>query len=382
MRDSEAVSGGQRIRVVHVASGDLWAGAEAQVYALTKELNKLPALDLEVVLLNHGILEQRLMKQGVRVTVFDEKRLNSLQILKSLHNFLNSVRPDIVHTHRQKENVLGALASLGVPGCRSIRTVHGAPEFPLKAWQLRKTFYRLLDWFTGRFLQDRMVAVSDELGSSLRKQFMPQKVEVIQNGIDVDELVKQSQLTVDLPGPTEAFKVAFVGRLVPIKRVDLFMKIAKELVSGDLKRYRFYIFGDGPLREQVEKQVHQLQVDTYVYRMGFMKDLPAHLAKMNVLVVTSDHEGVPMTVLEALALCVPVVAHSVGGIPQLLGHGRYGDLVISQDVAEYTVRIHALAEGGDAAPRKVKDTSAHILSLYSAARSATAHRNLYRGLLS
>jgi glycosyltransferase involved in cell wall biosynthesis len=381
MRDSEAASGEQRIRVVHVASGDLWAGAEAQVYALTKELNKLPTLDLDVVLLNHGILEQRLLKHSVRVTVFDEKKLNSLQILKSLYRFLKGVRADVVHTHRQKENVLGAFASVCVPSCRSIRTVHGAPEFPLKLWRLHKTFYRMLDWFSGRFLQDRMVAVSNELGTLLTRRFTSQKVQVIENGVDVDELVKQSQLPVDLPGPTGAFKVAFVGRLVPIKRVDLFLEIAKQLLSEDPKRYRFYIFGDGPLREQAERQAQQLQIDPYLYRMGLVEDLPAHLARMSVLVMTSDHEGLPMSLLEALALGVPVVAHAVGGIPEVLGKGAYGELVNIQMPTAYAEKIRALAESNGVTRRERKDGADVVSKCYSASGAASAYLGLYKSLL-
>lgn len=373
---------GSPLRVVHIASGDLWGGAEAQLYGLAKELNKSAEVELSVILLNQGILSKRLQEQGVEVTVLDETKLNGLQVLQMVYRLLANIRPSIVHTHRKKENVIGSLATLFLRNCKSIRTVHGAAEFSIEPWQLRKMSYRLLDWFCARFLQDRIVAVSDELGTVLAGQFAPQKVKVIQNGVDVNELVRQSRLPVDLPGPKEAFKVAFVGRLVPVKRVDVFIDAAKELLMGNKDRYRFYIFGDGPLAKKLDAQIHASGIGQYVFRMGFRDDLSAYLARMNVLVMTSDHEGLPMTLLQAVAIGIPVIAHAVGGIPQVLGQESYGELVSKQQAAEYAKRVRALAENGDLASRKVKNGSAHISRLYSVHYGAKAYTELYRGLVS
>jgi glycosyltransferase involved in cell wall biosynthesis len=380
MNDLEESRTERGLRVVHLASGDLWGGAEAQLYALAKELNRSAAITLHVILLNYGMLERRLADQEVAVTVLDETQLNSLQILRRVYRLLAVTRPHIVHTHRQKENVIGSLAALFVGNCKSIRTVHGAAEFTLRPWQVHKIIYQSLDWFCGRFLQDRIVGVSDELGTLLASRFTPRKIKVIQNGVDVDELVKQSQTPVDLPGPTKAFKVAFVGRLVPVKRVDLFIEIAKQLLSEDRERYRFYVFGDGPLQQEVEEQIHKLQIDPYIYRMGFRKDLPAYLASMNMLVITSDHEGLPISLLEAMALGVPVVAHAVGGIPQVLDKGAYGELVNIQMPTAYAQKIRALAESNGVTRRERKDGTDVVSKCYSASGAASTYTELYKSL--
>ena len=115
------------INVLHIASGDLWAGAEVQLFTLAKALNNRKDIDISVVLLNHGMLEQKLLNEGIDVNVLDESTLNGFQILLQLIYIVREIKPDVIHTHRVKENVLGSVAALfnNIP---TIRTQHGAPE--------------------------------------------------------------------------------------------------------------------------------------------------------------------------------------------------------------------------------------------------------------
>lgn len=136
----------ETLRVVHLASGDLWAGAEVQLYNLVLELHVRSDIYLKVVLFNYGVLENRLRGAGVRTTVFDEMTLGGLRLLRLLTSFLRRHRPHVLHTHRMKENVLGTLASLVCAGTHSIRTVHGAPEHNTSVLQLCKNIPVHLDW--------------------------------------------------------------------------------------------------------------------------------------------------------------------------------------------------------------------------------------------
>jgi glycosyltransferase involved in cell wall biosynthesis len=181
---------GQRlaaVRVLHVVSGDLWAGAEAQVAALVAELARDPQLQLHAVVLNSGELERRLHAAGIGVTVLDESQLNAWQILRGLRTVAQEFRPDVIHTHREKENVLGGLAAR-LAGCASLRTVHGASEHRPPAWRLDKQAIRGLDRYAERHWQQASVAVSDELGQRLRAERPGVSIEVIHNGIDLDAL--------------------------------------------------------------------------------------------------------------------------------------------------------------------------------------------------
>lgn len=138
--------------VVHLDSGDLWAGAEVQLYNLVLELHVRSDIDLKVMLFNYGVLENRLRGAGVPTTVFNEMALGGLRLLRLLTSFLRRHRPHLLHTHCMKENVLGTLASLVCPGTHSIRAVHGAPEHGTSVLQLCKSIPVHLDWLCARVL--------------------------------------------------------------------------------------------------------------------------------------------------------------------------------------------------------------------------------------
>ena len=216
-----------QLHVLHVVSGDLWAGAEAQLFTLAKTLHGRPGTTVSVVIFNPGRLEQELRKTGIRVIVLDEEKLNGIQILRQLVRTVRELNPDIIHTHRTKENILGSIAAKfnGIP---SLRTAHGAPEHATGWHNFPKRFIRLLDWFGGRFLQCRVIAVSADLADILGQEFPSERVRIIENGIDIDALV-QSAAQTTTRATTSSLNIGIAGRLVPVKRVDLFIRTAKYL---------------------------------------------------------------------------------------------------------------------------------------------------------
>src|SRR5690606_28932171 len=166
----------RRIKVMHIISGDLWAGAEVQAYTLLKFLRE--ECDLHVVLMNHGELETRLAALGIPVTVIDESRHNSISILLKLRKLIMSVRPHIIHTHRQKENILGSLANFFCYRAPCVRTSHGASEF---AAQGIRQLQVILDRLVGQYLQDAIISVSEDLARKLKVHFPARKIHIIKN---------------------------------------------------------------------------------------------------------------------------------------------------------------------------------------------------------
>jgi glycosyltransferase involved in cell wall biosynthesis len=366
--------------VVHIASGDLWAGAEVQLYNLAMELHDNAQIHLLVILLNHGILESRLKEAGINVTIFDEKELSSAQILFRICTFLKKHSPEIVHTHRQKENILGGLATLLCSNAKSVRTVHGAAESKPGLRQVHKQLFRFLDWLVGRLLQDKIVAVSIELKDRLSHRYPATKIVVVENGINLDELQNSAAERVELPGPVDAIKIAIVGRLVPVKRIDIFLRVAHALVGQHPGRYAFYIFGDGPLHDDIKLLSENLGIEHQVYLMRFKPNISGYLSKMNLLLITSDHEGLPMNLLEALSLRVPVVAHAVGGIPKVLHDGQLGTLVHSQDIQEYASVIANYTQDPQIFLQKAEAAYHAIANSYSSKDCAKRYIILYNTL--
>ena len=124
---------------MQIASGDLWAGAEVQLYTLANTLQKLPDVSVTVILLNQGTLADKLIETGIEVYILDESSLNDFQILRRLVHIIKEQHPDVIHTHRGKENILGSIASFLAGSVPSIRTAHGAPEHRPSALQIHKS---------------------------------------------------------------------------------------------------------------------------------------------------------------------------------------------------------------------------------------------------
>src|SRR3989441_6106321 len=123
-----SVSTRRGLRVCHIMSADLWAGAEVQVATVASYLVERSDVNLTAVLLNEGPLARELRRLRVSVTILDETRNNAVRILTRLTRFLRANEFEVVHTHRYKDNVLGAIAAklAGVP--QAIRTVQGLDE--------------------------------------------------------------------------------------------------------------------------------------------------------------------------------------------------------------------------------------------------------------
>ena len=330
------------ISVVHVASGDLWAGAEVQLHALVGGLRTLPEVSTHVVVLNDRELAARLRAADVATTVLDEGRLNTLELIGALRRVLAQVRADIVHTHRTKENVVGAVAAL-TSGIPSLRTSHGAPEHVKKVFSRAQMGVRL-DAMLARRVQKKVVAVSRDLAGLLSRQFGADRVVCIPNGIDplaVRSAAGAGTGRIALKGER---RVGFVGRLVKVKRVDLLLQAARICEQWAPGAARFYIIGDGPLNAELQAQARALGLDSVCEFLGFQANCLSIMAQLDTLVFTSDHEGLPMAALEALALGVPLVAHAVGGLPDLIDSPERGCLVEEQDPERYATGIRSVLE--------------------------------------
>jgi glycosyltransferase involved in cell wall biosynthesis len=129
------------------------------------------------------------------------------------------------------------------------------------------------------------------------------------------------------------------------------------------------------------QQIDRLALSGSVHVMGEVTDLYPALAQMDAVVITSDHEGLPMLLLEAITLEVPVIAHAVGAIPHVLRAGEYGTLVVHQQAAAYAQAVSDLVVDPAPARTRARQGRQNLETLYSARTSAEKHHRLYRDLL-
>lgn len=367
----------QRMKVLHIISGDLWAGAEAQALALLTSLKQSPNIHISVVLLNDGELANRLRLQGIPIIILSEQKENALQIFFGIWIQILRVKPDVIHTHRTKENILGSFANLLSLRRPCVRTVHGAAETTVRGiLHLGKQSISTLDYFCARYLQKKVIAVSVSLCHALESRFPQGHVVAIENGIDpiaTREMIHPVEFRNSAP---THIHIGLVGRLVPVKRVDIFVEMAQTLLKNSPSiNWQFHIFGDGPLRVFLTEYAKQLDPEGRIHMHGHREDIVACIASLDALVICSDHEGLPMTALESIAVGTPIIAHSVGGLTTLLSENRTGRLVSRQDPDEYA---QAVLEQIGAPPQ---ERQPEFCELYSAKHNAERVKELYESLM-
>ena len=369
------------LRVCHIASGDLWAGAEVQVATLLRELSRRPELQLSAILLNDGRLAREVRECGVPVTIIPEDRHGFLEIAALATRELRGRGIDILHSHRYKENLLAALVARRCRIPHLVRTQHGMPEpVPLHKNPKRATLH-LLDSLVARHRADRIIAVSREMTALLARRLPAAKITLIYNGIDLERVrsamtPEQAKARLGFAGDTPVIGTA--GRLVPIKRLDLLLRAAQQLAQRS-PATRFLIVGDGPERQALEELAAGLGIANRVLFSGHRDDVHDLMRAMDIFTLTSDHEGLPMALLEAMALGIPVVARAVGGMVEVVAEGT--GVLVGAASADLAAGYQGLLEDAPARRRMGAAAVEHISRSFSSAATANAALGLYRSLV-
>jgi glycosyltransferase involved in cell wall biosynthesis/protein-tyrosine-phosphatase len=317
-------------RICHIMTADLWAGAEVQLATTMSYLAGRQDVDVRAVLFNDGRLADELRQINVDVTVMDEAQHNSLELVLMLSRFLIEHRINLVHTHRYKDTVLGVVAAkiAGVP--RIVRTMHGLRE-PMAGWnRLKFGIYETLDNMVLRTFADRVIAVSNRMnGALVANGVTSARVTTIHNGIDLRSITVgrgSEEIRRELGVDANAIVIGTAGRLVPVKGQNTFLHAAK-LILDKVPNARFVIAGDGPLEHDLKALATRLGIDHACVFLGARGDIHDVMNAMDVFVLPSLNEGLPMAVLEAMALAKPVVVSNVGGLPEVIRHRESGLLV-------------------------------------------------------
>jgi glycosyltransferase involved in cell wall biosynthesis len=294
-------------------------------------------LELEAILLAEGRLAQELRRGGIPVVVISEREVGRLGVVRGLARILGQHPVDVLHMHGYKESVLGVAVGRWAGVRRFVKTEHGRME-PWEGWdRLKMSFYQRLNHWTARVAMDRVIAVSLDLSRHLATSLPQGRVALIRNGLDPRRIVVRvppAQVRSRLGFSEETPLLGAVGRLAPVKGLPYLLEAARSVldVRPDV---RFLLLGDGPMRSELEGRARALGIAHAVQFPGFVPEPLDIVNALDVFVMPSLHEGLPMALLEAMALGKAIVASAVGGIPEVL-HGNGAWLVPPRDVPALT----------------------------------------------
>jgi glycosyltransferase involved in cell wall biosynthesis len=282
---------------------------------------------------------------------------------------LRSREVDVVHTHNPLPLIYGAPAAR-LAGAVAIHTKHGLNPGSRAHVMLRRAAARFVSFF---------VAVSDVTAAQARKQkdCDPARLVVIPNGIRLDrfrpDVDDRATLRASLRIPPDAWVVGTVGRIDEVKNQTMLVRAMAPLL-GD--KCRLVIVGEGPAQAALDAAVAALPEPRFVHLLGRRMDVDRILPGLDVFVLSSISEGLPLVVPEAMAAGLPVVSTSVGGVPDVVEDGVTG-LLCSVDEGALRERLATLAADEDLARAMGARGREIALTRYSAERMLDDYLVLY-----
>jgi len=324
------------MKIVYVIGGLGVGGAERQLLYLVERVARLA--DVTVISLSGsdiGLRPEFERLAGVRTVLCPKRPGIDVMLVPRLAALLRRERPVIVHTYLRTAGYWGRVAAClaGVP----IR-IASERNLEIERGQFANLLDRILSSVT-----DRVVVNADAIRDYLVhiEGLDPEKIEIIRNGVPVSRTLSEFEAHIVRRGfglSDFEYVVAFIGRLVPQKNPALFLAMAQAVVRSGLK-CGFLLVGDGPLRTILADQTRTLGIQDAVRFTGVRNDVSRILGVIDLLVLTSDWEGLPNVILEALAAGVPVVATRVGGVGEVLEDGVTGYIVPPRDLPTLIDRV-------------------------------------------
>lgn len=377
------------IRVMNIISRLNVGGPALYVTLLTE---KFGAPDYDSVLVcgtidpGEGDMIYYAEQHGLKPIIIPElgRSLNLRRDLTTLHKIYRLIReyqPDIVHTHTAKAGFVGRVVArlAGVPVV--VHTFHGHSFRGYFNPVMTRVFILLERWAAS--LSDTIITLTEGLRRELAEEYhvaRKKQITVLPLGLDLNGFAATprhlGQFRAAWGIPPGAPLVGIVGRIVIVKNHALFLEAAARIRQA-IPDAHFAIIGDGDLRPDVEAQADALGLRDSVTFTGWQRDLIPIYSDMDALVISSISEGTPVSVIEALAAGCPVVATTVGGLPDLLEHGRLGTLVPPNDAEA----LAAAVEQTLCQPPDVTEIQRRMIDRYGIDRLVTDLDSLYRGLL-
>lgn len=380
------------IRVLHVIARLNVGGAALHVISLADRLRApgMPGFDSRIVCgvvgANEADMGYVAAEKAVPVTIIPElgRELTlrgDLVTTIKLWRLMQRERPDVVHTNTAKAGFVGRIAARAAHVPVVVHTFHGH-VFQGYFGARKTSLFLTLERMCAR-LTDRIVVPSTELKRQIAEQYhvcRADKLEVIGVGLELDKLAAlprhAGNFRAEYNIPAGVPLIGIVGRLVPIKNHDLFLQAARLVLDRQPDSY-FAVIGDGERRAELTALASSLGLTERIRFTGWITDVAPVYSALDALALCSHNEGLPISVIEAMAAHVSVAATNVGGISDLLADARFGALVSPGDAV-------ALADGllnGLHGLFNLEAAKAYVLTHYDMAKLAMQTATLYRTLL-
>jgi glycosyltransferase involved in cell wall biosynthesis len=332
-----------KINICHIISGDLWGGAEAMAYHLIKGLSTSKDCTVSAILLNDGKLANELRVLNIPVSILNENKMSAGSIAFNLARIIKKRDVKLIHSHRYKENILALCAKLVMPNIGLISTLHGMPEIFGKADNQKYRLIMAINYFCLSRYFTKIICVSKEMRSKILRltKIKQNKLLTIHNGIEINSINHDFS-----EKKNDEYCIGSAGRIFSVKDFPLMVDIAN-IFFKEYNNAKFLIAGNGPEIHDIKKRIKKYSIDKSFLLLGHVENIKNFYRMLNVYINTSKHEGIPISVLEAMANGVPVIAPKTGGLVEIVRNGVDGFLIEGRNPEDYAMKCLELVINQD-----------------------------------
>lgn len=339
---------------------------------------------------------------GIQATILPEMRrsingLGDIQAYRKIKSIIKEFKPDIVHTHASKAGMLGRKAAFDMNVPIVVHTFHGHVFHSYFNTLKTKTFIQIERYLANR--SDAIIAISDAQKIELSEVFgiaKANKIKVIPLGLDLNRFMtnqdeKRAVFRRENHLDDDEIAIAIVGRLVPIKNHQLFVKAIAESKRITGKKIRAFIVGDGQTRTQIEDLAHKLNLvispngtttlKPDIRFSSWIKNVDYVYAGVDIVALTSLNEGTPVSLIEAQAAGKPIVSTNVGGIKDISMEGNSALLCDSQDEKQFIDNLVQLINNPELREKMRNSAQDFIMKKFDYHRLVSDISDLYSDLL-
>lgn len=317
---------------------------------------------------------------AVRIQGFG-RRVNISSDLRSFISLVREIRvfrPDVIHTHTAKAGVLGRIASI-VSFQPSIR-VHTFHGHLLNGYfgPIKRSLVVIIERFLAIFTNE-LLAVGDKVREDLLKAGIGSrsKFGLMPPGLKIGELPPKDTSRIALALRPDGLQCAFIGRVTQIKRPDRFLDVVSELKKRNVK-LDFFIAGDGELLDRCRDRIIKEQLPVTI--LGWRSDIERVLSAADMVVLTSDNEGTPLSLIQAGMAGIPAVSTKVGSVPEVVLDGITG-IVTTTEVQNIANALEKLYRDKELRARLGKAAQEFTLANFGIDRLVQDHEMLYKRLI-
>ncbi|MFH1642288.1 MAG: glycosyltransferase family 4 protein [Nanoarchaeota archaeon] len=336
------------MKVLHLISSSGYFGAENVIVTLAQEQIK-SGICLFIGAFNnlqnpHLEITRRATEYNISIKIFDCYGQFDLKTLKQIRNFININKIDIIHSHGYKANFYTIFARL----CSSVKIITTCHNWITNCSKMK--LYEKIDKMLLRYF-DKIVVVSELLKAEVQRSGIPiNKIVTICNSINTESFISKNtnfeKLRESLGININEKVVITVGR-VTSEKGHIYLLEAAEKVLKNFNRVKFLIVGDGKLLNFLKVKARELKIENKVIFAGMRNDIPDLLNIGDVFILPSLTEGMPISLLEAMATRKAIIASRVGAIPKMIDDRVSGLLVSPGNVGELANSISELIDDNE-----------------------------------